>query len=121
MIRSDEIRSYCIHRYVKPAIQSHSKSFSIAVRDVHDDLGMQNSYPYVISALKVDKFLSPNNLALLGYEGPKVSPTTVLKFRFLADSKGTKSEKKYHGFSLLILDIRTTFGTVVTMAAISRR
>jgi hypothetical protein len=82
---SDHIRRYAVENYVSPARKSGMQEFEIIVGEVHRGLRMQNRVPQVCAALRSNKFLTDNRLALVGESGPAsgMSTTVRLKYRFL--------------------------------------
>jgi hypothetical protein len=92
---SDQVRSVAMDRYVKPALRSGQRSFSIKVRNVLDDLAPlgfpANSTPLVCNALRSDKFLRPSGLEITSVDGPpsKLSTTVVIHYQ-VAAGKGDR-------------------------------
>lgn len=84
---SDRIRVVAQERYIQPAMQGGKKQFSIAVRDILDDLKAEGfparNTPQVCSALQAVKFLRENRLEIEGVDGPpsKQSTTVVVRYR----------------------------------------
>lgn len=72
---------------VAPALQAGNVQFSIAVRDLLNDLqaeGFPGGHtPQVCSALQTAKFLRENGLSIEAVIGPpsKMSPTVVVRYR----------------------------------------
>jgi hypothetical protein len=89
---SDQVRAMAQARYVKPAIRSGKKEFSISVRDLLNDLtpgGFPKRHtPQICSALRTSKFLKENGLEIEEVIGPpkKVSPTVVVRYRVVESS-----------------------------------
>jgi hypothetical protein len=87
---SEQVRAVAAERYVKPAIRAGKTHFSVAVKDVIEDLVSQGfpraNTPQVCSALKKKGFLRNYGIEIEGIDGPpsKMSTTVVYRYR-LAD------------------------------------
>jgi hypothetical protein len=84
---SDQVRTVAQAKYVRPAINSGKKQFSIPVRDLRGDLRAQGfpgrHTPQICSALQTSKFLRENGLEIEGVDGPpsKMSSNVVVRYR----------------------------------------
>ena len=94
---SDKVRSVATEKYVRPAIQSGKKQFSIPVKDLTRDLNAEGfparHTPQICSALQTSKFLRDNGLEIAEIVGPpsKMSPTVVFRYR-LAEPGGSHGD-----------------------------
>jgi hypothetical protein len=84
---SDQVRALATAKYVRPALQSGKKQFSIRVKDLWGDLRAEGfparHSPQICSALQTSKFLNDNGLQVEGVDGPpsKKSSTVVVRYR----------------------------------------
>lgn len=84
---SDQVRSVALERYVLPAIHSGKRHFSVAVRDLMNDLRAQGfpakNWPQICTAIQAEKFLRSNGLEIESVEGPPsgMSTTVVVRYR----------------------------------------
>ncbi len=90
---SDAIREYARVRYVVPAVTAGNLDFAIRVKDVWNDLKtqgfeMSGRTPQICSALRTEKFLEENGLAISRIDGPPSgqSPTVVFHYK-VTDTK----------------------------------
>lgn len=87
---SDQVRSVALEKYVQPAILAGKTQFSVAVRDLMQDLRHQGfperNWPQVCSAIQAEKFLRVNGLEIEGVDGPpsKKSTTVVVRYRLVS-------------------------------------
>lgn len=94
---SDLIRSWAKEKHVEAARSSGLAGFSIAVRDILNELkdkGLPPGHtPQVCNALRSSKFVRENGLAIVSVDGPPSlqSPTVVVHYRFL--ESGTAEQK----------------------------
>jgi hypothetical protein len=79
---ADEVRAYCVHRYLQPARTAGQKEISIRAGDVHAAMGFKNRLPLVCSAIGASVFCDNNGLRRLAVEGPLNGANTVFRFQF---------------------------------------
>ncbi|MGB0063762.1 MAG: hypothetical protein WBP85_04885 [Terracidiphilus sp.] len=90
---SELVRAVASEKYVKPAIREGKVRFSVAVKDVIQDLAAEGfptgNTPQVCSALRKKAFLRSHGIEIEGIDGPpsKTSTTVVYRYR-LVDSRG---------------------------------
>ncbi|MGD1074112.1 MAG: hypothetical protein ABSB15_28735 [Bryobacteraceae bacterium] len=76
-----------LEKYVRPAIRAGKASFSVAVRDLMEDLQAEGfparNWPQVCTAIQAEKFLRAHGLVIEGVDGPpkKLSTTVVIRYR----------------------------------------
>jgi hypothetical protein len=84
---SDQVRTVAHAKFVKPALDSGRKEFSISVKELMGTLEAQgfprNHTPQICNALQTGKFLRSNGLTITGVDGPKskTSTTVVIHYR----------------------------------------
>jgi hypothetical protein len=84
---SDLVRSVATENYVRPAILAGKTKFSVAVRDVMQDLQRKgfppSNYPQICTAIKTGKFLKENGIEIESVDGPPsgLSTTVVVHYR----------------------------------------
>jgi hypothetical protein len=84
---SDRIREVAGRRYVKPALSSGQRTFSIRVRDLLTDLQSEGfpprHTPQICNALVTAKFLRENGLSIQKVDGPPSlqSPRVVVHYQ----------------------------------------
>jgi hypothetical protein len=84
---SDQVRAVALARFVQPAIRAGQARFSIAVRDLMENLQAEGfpsrNWPQVCTAIQAEKFLRANGLEIEGVDGPpkKLSTTVVVRYR----------------------------------------
>jgi hypothetical protein len=84
---SESVRAMAVERYVKPALHSGKTEFTIAVKDLMEDLVAQGfppgNTPQVCTALRKKAFLRENGLEIEKIDGPrsKMSTTVVVRYR----------------------------------------
>jgi hypothetical protein len=84
---SEQVRAVAAERYVEPALRAGKTRFTVAVRDVIQDLVSQGfppaNTPQVCSALKKKEFLQTYGIEIEGIDGPpsKTSTTVVYRYR----------------------------------------
>jgi len=80
MADADRIRQYALDNLVIPARDRGEPAVSLAVRDIHDALGLHQQWANVCQALTGEKFRELAELGAPRREGPEVSSTTVFIF-----------------------------------------
>jgi hypothetical protein len=84
---SDQVRSVASEKYITPAIRAGKSRFSVAVRDLMNDLEPlgfpARNWPQICTAIQAEKFLRANGLEIESVDGPpkKQSPTVVVRYR----------------------------------------
>ncbi len=98
---SDLVRAVASEKYVQPAILAGKTQFSVAVRDIMQDLQTKGfppgNYPQVCTAIQTGKFLKQNCIEIEAVDGPPsgLSSRLVVHYRVVkagnADAAGQKS------------------------------
>jgi hypothetical protein len=84
---SEQVRAVAAEKYVEPALRAGKTRFTVAVRDVIQDLVAQGfppaNTPQVCSALRKKDFLHTYGIEIEGIDGPpsKTSTTVVYRYR----------------------------------------
>jgi hypothetical protein len=84
---SDLVRAVAAEKYVQPAIRAGKTHFSVAVKDLMQDLRGRgfpaSNYPQICTALRTGIFLKQNGLEIEGIDGPPsgLSTTVVVRYR----------------------------------------
>lgn len=84
---SELVRSVAFEKYMRPRLNAGSRRFSVAVKDVMDDLVSQGfppaNIPQICTALRKKSFLRQHQLEIESIEGPpkKMSTTVVYHYR----------------------------------------
>ena len=84
---SDQVRAVALEKYVHPAVRAGKDRFSVAVRDLMQDLQAEGfpprNWPQICTAIQAEKFLRANGLEIEAVDGPpkKQSPTVVVRYR----------------------------------------
>jgi len=97
---SEQVRSVAFEKYVKPALREGRTRFSIAVKDVMQDLVSKGfppaNTPQVCSALRKKEFLQNHGIEIEGIDGPpsKMSTTVVFRYR-LANQRGGRNREPF--------------------------
>jgi hypothetical protein len=79
---SDQIRSYVVENYLKPAIRKEESSFAVNAGEVHKALKLSNRVPQVCSALESKKLLEENQLRIVSKTGPQSGQSTTVIFTY---------------------------------------
>jgi len=96
---SDQVRAVAVKKYIHPAILAGKGQFSVAVRDLMEDLRAEGfpakNWPQICTALRAEKFLRANGLEIEGVDGPpsKMSTTVVVRYR-VANAKRQQDERE---------------------------
>lgn len=91
---ADKVRAIALQKYVEPARIAGISEFSIAVRDLLNDLKRTdfplNYTPLVCNSIKTKSFQRENHLEIVGVEGPKSQTGTrvVVHYRITDDQEG---------------------------------
>jgi hypothetical protein len=84
---SEQVRIVASENYVQPAIRAGKTRFSVAVKDLKQDLVSlgfpSGNTPQICTALQAKSFLRENGLEIESVEGPpsKLSTTVVVHYR----------------------------------------
>src|SRR6266567_4694589 len=95
---SEHVRAVAAEKYVEPALRAGKTQFSVAVRDVIQELVLQGfppaNTPQVCSALRKKDFLSTYGIEIEGIDGPpsKTSTTVVYRYRKTEQSRAAGPE-----------------------------
>lgn len=93
---SDQVRSVAVEKHVSPAIRDGKTHFSLAVRDLMQDLRPlgfpAKNWPQICTAIQSKKFLRANGLEIEAVEGPpsKQSSTVVVRYRLASARQQTE-------------------------------
>ena len=79
---SDKVRNYVKTHYVLPAQRRGERVFSVTAGEIHRNLRMRNQVPVVCTALRSQRFLEENHLALRKVTGPPSGMSTTVQFTF---------------------------------------
>jgi hypothetical protein len=92
---SDHVRAVALEKYLKPALLAGKKQFSVAVKDVLQDLVAQGfppgNTPQVCTALRKETFLREHGIEIESVEGPPSKMSTTVIFHYRAVSPGARS------------------------------
>jgi hypothetical protein len=87
---SDQVRAVALERYLEPALRAGKKQFSVAVKDVLQDLVAQGfppgNTPQVCTALRKEAFLRQHGIEIDHIEGPPSKMSTTVVFHYRAAS-----------------------------------
>lgn len=96
---SEQVRAVASEKYVQPALRAGKTQFTVAVKDLMQDLVSQGfppgNTPQVCTALRKKEFLRAHGLEIEGVDGPpsKISTTVVFRYRVLDSSERPAIEK----------------------------
>jgi hypothetical protein len=83
---SDLVRSIASEKYVQPALSAGKKRFSVAVRDLMNDLQGSGfppgNYPQICTAIRTGKFLREQGLEIERVDGPPSGLSTTVVFHY---------------------------------------
>ena len=106
---SEQVRAVASEKYVHPALRAGKTQFSVAVRDLLQDLVSQGfppgNTPQVCTAIQAEKFLRTNGLEIEGIDGPpsKKSTTVVVRYRVADTATRTARRVREMGAELILL------------------
>jgi hypothetical protein len=95
---SDQVRAVALERYFEPALRAGKRQFSIAVKDLLQDLVTQGfppaNTPQVCTALRKQAFLREHGIEIDHIDGPpsKMSTTVVFHYRTTHPKSSAGSE-----------------------------
>lgn len=78
---ADWIRLCALNYYIEPARESGAREVSIRASDIANDLGLQNAFPAICSALGGQKFQTLADAPLLRSTAPNPSSSTVFTYQ----------------------------------------
>jgi hypothetical protein len=96
---SEQVRAVASEKYVQPALRAGKTQFSVAVKDLLQDLVSQGfpagNTPQVCTALRKKDFLRAHGIQIEGVDGPpsKMSTTVVFRYRVVGSSTQPATEK----------------------------
>lgn len=92
---SDQVRAVALERYLMPALRAGKKQFSVAVKDVLQDLVAQGfpagNTPQVCTALRKEAFLRQHGIEIDHIEGPPSKMSTTVVFHYRAANPNPQS------------------------------
>ncbi|MFN3725234.1 MAG: AAA family ATPase [Allosphingosinicella sp.] len=80
--QADQIRSFVVREYAKPAQQAGQNTFTVRAGDVHNAMGLINAMPAVCSAIGSGKFQQLAGVRQVDRQGPANSSTVEFTFEF---------------------------------------
>ncbi len=87
MTQANEIREYALVAFIKPARRRGDKTVTLSSSDIHQGMGLHNSFPAVCSAIDTELFREYASVILAKRDGPKESSTV----RWAFDLSGNKN------------------------------
>lgn len=95
---SDLVREVAFQRYVRPAISSGKRQFSIAVKDLMRELrpkGFPSSnYSQICSSIKEKAFIKGNGIRVIRLEGPPSGQSSTVVVHYEVIGTGANSSKE---------------------------
>jgi hypothetical protein len=92
---SNQVRALALERYLEPALRAGKKQFSVAVKDVLQDLVAQgfppSNTPQVCTALRKETFLREHGIEIEYVEGPPSKMSTTVVYHYRATRQDEKS------------------------------
>jgi len=85
MSLSDDVRKYCIDRYIIPAKKSGETSISIRAGDVHKEMNYKDRIPLVCSSLGTKKFEEIAKIERVSIVGPVNGANTIYSFKLICN------------------------------------
>jgi hypothetical protein len=83
---SDLVRRVTAERYVRPALSAGKSRFSVAVKDIMNDLQgtgfPAGNYPQICTAIRTGKFLKEQGLEIEKVDGPPSGLSTTVVFHY---------------------------------------
>lgn len=83
MSHADDVRNFCIEKYIKTARSQGSKTVKIRSGDIHSALNYKNRYPLVCSAIGSNTFEEIAMVKRVNIEGPLNGSNTIFIFELL--------------------------------------
>jgi len=91
---SNQVRAVALEKYLGPALRAGKKQFSVAVKDVLQDLVAQGfpagNTPQVCTALRKEAFLREHGIEIESIEGPPSKMSTTVVFHYRVARPGTQ-------------------------------
>lgn len=95
---SNQVRAVALEKYFEPALRAGKKQFSVAVRDVLQDLVAQgfppSNTPQICTALRKQAFLREHGIEIEHIEGPPSKMSTTVVYHYRALRPGPTSDAK---------------------------
>ena len=95
---SNQVRAVALERYFEPALRAGKKQFSVAVKDVLQDLVAQgfppSNTPQVCTALRKRAFLREHGIEIERIEGPASKMSTTVVYNYRAIGSGSFSDNR---------------------------
>jgi len=79
---ADRVRDYTRLHYIEPARARRQTTVKVVAGEVQKAVGLSNRVALVCQALKSDKFLAENHVALEKWEGPPSGMSTTVTFTY---------------------------------------
>src|SRR6202012_990111 len=93
---SDQVRALASEKYIGPALRAGKRSFSVAVRDVLQDMVARGfppaNVPQVCSALWKPGFLTEHGIEIDRIDGPPSKTSTTVIFHYRAANANTGAD-----------------------------
>jgi hypothetical protein len=88
---SEQVRAVAVEKYVKPALEAGKTHFSVAVKDLMQELASQGfppaNTPQVCTALRKKEFLRTHGIEIEAIDGPRSKISTTVVYRYRVQSK----------------------------------
>lgn len=95
---SNQVRAVALEKHLAPALRAGKKQFSVAVKDVLQDLVAQGfppgNTPQICTALRKKTFLQEHGIEIEYVEGPPSQQSTTVVFHYRATSSEVLSTTK---------------------------
>jgi hypothetical protein len=92
---SDQVRALALEKYLEPALRAGKRTFSVAVKDVLQDLVAQgfppSNTPQICTALRKEAFLRQHGIEIDHVEGPPSKMSTTVVYHYRATSPHANS------------------------------
>lgn len=99
MTTADEIRSYAMAHFIRPARNWGKKTVVFSANDIAKGLKLKNRFPNICSSIDSIKFQQLASVRMVGREGPNKSSSVRWKFE-LINQAPIQEQKKPSVFSL---------------------
>lgn len=103
LTHADRVRDYARREYIDPARARHESTVRVVAGEVQKAVRLSNRVSLVCQALRSNKFLTENHLALEKWEGPPsgMSTTVTFTYRMLDAEPSTSAQPEEWPFSKL--------------------
>lgn len=105
---SDQVRALALEKYLQPALRAGKKQFSVAVKDVLQDLVAQGfppgNTPQVCTALRKETFLREHGIEIESVDGPPSKMSTTVIFHYRATTPGAQSTARKNPIEMMQID-----------------